>query len=237
MDPRPIRPRWDVAREALPAVARSSRWAPLSVSALLAVVLVALRHDQQAAGPMQTAAILLAGGAGFALDDPATETLAASPTPLLLRRSLRLLVMVPPVMVLWGLLLRWQGTEGSAESVALTILFAGLMGLSLAVAGVAGRTTWLPGRGGLAAPPAILVMVFLSGAIPRRWRPLPLGDVPGGWTQIYIRWAAAAAVGTLVLLMSSSDPAGSVRRRLDRWSRAATASGSGSTANVDQSPP
>jgi hypothetical protein len=156
---------------------------------------------------MQAAAILLAGGAGFTLDDPAAEILAASPAPLSRRRSLRLLVVVPPVTVLWGLLLGWQGTEGREESVALMLLFAGLMGLSLAVSGVAGRTSWMPGRGGIAVPPAIFVLVFLSSAVPRQWRPLPFGDVPGGWTQINIRWAAAAAVGTLVLFMSSRDPA------------------------------
>jgi hypothetical protein len=156
---------------------------------------------------MQAAAILLAGGVAFTLDDPAAEILAASPTPLSRRRSLRLLLVAPPVTLLWALLLTWQGTEGSEETLALTLLLAGLVGLSLAVSGVAGRTSWLPGRGGLVAPPAILVLVFSSGVVPRRWRPLPLGDVPGGWTQIYIRWAAAAAVGALVLLMSSRDPA------------------------------
>lgn len=156
---------------------------------------------------MEAVAILLAGGTGFILDDPAAEILAASPSPLSRRRSLRLLLVVPPLTLLWGILLWSQGSEGIEEVLALALLFAGLVGLSLAAAGVAGRTSWLPGRGGLAAPPAILVLVFLSGAIPRQWRPLPLGDVPGGWTQIYIRWATAAAVGTLALMMSSRDPA------------------------------
>jgi hypothetical protein len=198
-------------------VARSIRWPPLGIAAFLSVAIVAVRHGEHAAGPMQAAAVLLSGGAGFTLDDPAAEILAASPTPLSRRRSMRLLLVVPPVACLWGLLLTWQGTEGSEETFALVLLVAGLMALSLAVSGVAARTSWLPGRGGLAAPPAILVLVFLSSAVPRRWRPLPLGDVPGGWSQIYVRWAAAAAVGMLVLLTSSRDPAArSLLRSLGR---------------------
>jgi hypothetical protein len=220
-----------LTREALRGTARSMRWPPLGVAALLCVVIVGFRHGGPAAGPLQAVAILLAVGAGFILDDPAVEVLAPSPTPLSRRRSLRLLLVVPPVTLLWASLTRWQGTEGIEETLALMLQFAGLVGLSLAVAGLAGRTSWLPGRGGVAAPPALLVLVFLSGSIPRRWRPLPFGDVPGGWAQIHLRWACAAAVATLVLLFSSRDPAaGSLRRTFDRRSgagAAATSSASG----------
>lgn len=218
MNPHPPtrRPR-GITREALPAIARSIRWQPLGVAALLSVSIVALRRGEDTAGPMQAVAILLACGAGFALDDPAAEVLAASPTPLSRRRSLRLLLVLPPLTLLWGLLLSWRKTDGSEETLALMFLFAGLVGVSLAIAGVAGRTSWLPSGGGLAGPPTILFLMFLSSAIPRRWRPLPLGDVPGGWTQIYIRWAAAAVVATLVLVMSSRDPAaGSLWRSFGR---------------------
>jgi hypothetical protein len=197
-----------VTRQALTAVARSIRWLPLGTASLLSVLIVLVRSGEPAAGPMEAVAILLAGGTGFILDDPAAEILAASPTPLSGRRSLRFLLVVPPLTLLWGFLLWWQGSEGIEETLGLGLLFGGLVGLSLAAAGVAGRTSWLPSRGGLAAPPTILVLVFLSDAIPRQWRPLPFGDVPGGWTQIYIRWAAAAAVGALALMMSSRDPAG-----------------------------
>jgi hypothetical protein len=183
---------------------------------------------------MEAVAILLAGGTGFILDDPASEILAASPTPLSRRRSLRFLLVVPPLTLLWALLLWWQGSEGIEETLALVLLFAGLVGLSLAAAGVAGRTSWLPSRGGLAAPPTILVLVFLSGAIPRQWRPLPFGDVPGGWTQIYIRWAAAAAVGTLALMMSARDPAA---RSLLRSSGRRSAPRRASSSVVDENGP
>jgi len=195
-----------VAPEAIPAVARSMPWIPLAAAALVSTLVIAWQHGRAAAVPLQVVAILLSSAAGFALDDPATEILAASPTPLVRRRLLRLLLVVPVVVVAWGLLLSWQGTDGAEETWALMLLFAGLLGLSLGVAGIAGRRS-ARGSGGIAVPPAIFVLVILSSAIPRQWRPLPLGDVPGGWEQIYLRWGTAAILGTVAFLVSSRDPA------------------------------
>ncbi|MDQ4043297.1 MAG: hypothetical protein M3118_05720 [Actinomycetota bacterium] len=195
-----------VAAQLLPPLARSMSWLPLVAAALVGSLVVAWQHGKSAAVPLQFVAILLSSGAGFALDDPAAEILASSPTTLLRRRSLRLLLMVPSVALLWILLMLWQGTEGAEETWALMLLFAGLLGLSLGVAGIAGRRS-ARGSGGIVVPPTILVLVILSSAVPRQWRPLPLGDVPGGWTQIYIRWAAAALLGMVAFLVSSRDPA------------------------------
>jgi hypothetical protein len=44
-----------------------------------------------------------------------------------------------------------------------------------------------------------------------------MGDIPGGWPQIYLRWSLAAVIGVLLFLLSSRDPATlAVRRRLPR---------------------
>jgi hypothetical protein len=45
----------------------------------------------------------------------------------------------------------------------------------------------------------------LSTVLTPRWRPLPLGDIPGGWSPIYLRWTSACVVGLLVFLVSSRD--------------------------------
>lgn len=194
-----------LAAEALPALGRSMLWIPLGTAALISTLVVAWRHGAATAAPLQAVAIMLSSAAGFSLDDPAAEILAASPTPLLRRRLLRLLLVGPPVAVLWALLMWWQGTEGAEETWALMLLFSGLMGLSLGVAGMACRRAG--GLGGIFVPPTIFVLLFLSSAIPGEWRPLPLGDVPGGWGQIYMRWGAAAVLGMVAFLLSSSDPA------------------------------
>ncbi|MDQ4059433.1 MAG: hypothetical protein M3124_09960 [Actinomycetota bacterium] len=195
-----------VAAVAFPALGRSIPWVPLATAALVSTLVVGWRHGHAAAVPLQLVAILLSSAAGFALDDPAAETLAASPTSLLRRRLLRLLLVGPPVAVVWGLLLWWQGTDGAEETWALMLLFAGLLGLSMGVSGIAGRRS-AKGSGGIVVPPAIFVLLILSTVIPREWRPLPLGDVPGGWDQIYLRWGAAAVLGTIAFLTSSRDPA------------------------------
>ena len=155
---------------------------------------------------MQLCAFLLASGAGFAFDDPAAEVLAASPTSLRRRRTDRIALVGLPTIALWGVLLGWHGTASAEESWALIALFAGALGLGLGIAGVASRRS-SPSRGGVAVGPAILVLLILSTTVPPRWRPLPIGDIPGGWSQIITRWSAAALVGVLAVLISSRDRA------------------------------
>jgi hypothetical protein len=186
--------------------ARSLPWIPAVAASVIAASVVVARHGRAAAFPLQVVAIVLASGAGFALDDPAFEVLASSATSLLRRRLGRLLVVLPPAVILWTVLLHWQGTAGSQEMWALIAVFAGLSGLSLGVAGVATRRS--SGRlGGVAVAPTLLVALILSTTLPPRWRPLPLGDVPGGWLHIDASWAGALIVGVLLFLVSSRDPA------------------------------
>ncbi len=201
-----------LARIVLPASARTMPWIPIAAVAAVSTLLVGLRHGQSPATALQAVAIILTSVVGFAFDDPAAEFLAASPSPLLRRRLLRLLPVGPPVVLLWIVLVRWRGTEGAEETLALMLLFVGLFGLSVGVAGVAARRSHGTSAG-IAVPPAIFALLIVSSAIPARWRPLPLGDVPGGWAPIYVRWAAAAVLGTIVFLVSSRDPAA---RRLNR---------------------
>ena len=81
----------------------------------------------------------------------------------------------------------------SEETWALAAMFAGLVGLTLGVAGAAGRRSG--GRGGPVVAPIILFALILSSALPAEWRPMPMGDVPGGWPAIYIRWWSVAVLG------------------------------------------
>jgi hypothetical protein len=154
---------------------------------------------------------LLAAAAGFAFDDPSHETLAASPSSLIRRRLGRLIVVIPPTIIVWATLVS-QGVSGIDETLTLVAMFAGLVGLTLGIAGVAAHRTG--GRGGAVASPVLLLALIISALFPPHWRPLPLGDVPGGWPALQARWSTAAAIGTLVLLASCRDPA---RRRLLRY--------------------
>ena len=186
--------------------ARAIPWLPAVVAVVVGTAVVAVLHDREAGAPLQAVSILLASAAAFALDDPATETLAASPTSLTRRRIARVSLAGPPVVAAWLALVAVQGPESWAEAWALAAMFAGLLGLSLSIAGIAARRS-ARGRGGIVAGPGLFVLVVASATIPRSWRPLPTGDVPGGWPQIYLRWSAAAAIGLVVFLWSSRDPA------------------------------
>jgi hypothetical protein len=193
----------------LALLARTGRaipWLPAFAAGILGVVVVAALHDRDAAAPLQAVSILLASAAGFALDDPAAEILAASPTSLRRRRMVRLALMGPPILLVWLALVAAQGPVSWAEGWVIAAMFAGLVGLSLAIAGVVSRRS-PTGRGGIAVAPGLFILLIVSTLVPTRWRPLPMGDVPGGWTPLYLRWSTAAVIGLLVFLWSSRDPA------------------------------
>lgn len=186
-------------------------WQAPLIAAIVSTVLVLAGVGDANVWPLQVAAVLLAGAAGFALDDPAYELLAASPTSLWRRRAARMAAILTPTILLWGTLAAVLGTESSEETLTLVAMLAGLLGLAFGVSGVAGRRTG--GQGGPFTAPAILMALIASSTMPERWRPLPMGDIPGGWTALQTRWSAAAIVGVVVLLLSSRDAA---TRRLFR---------------------
>ena len=175
-------------------------WHPMIVAAMVGAAVVIAGHARLVMIP----STLLAAAAGFAFDDPSHEILAASPASLIRRRLSRLAIVMPPTIILWATLVS-QGVTGRQETLTLAAMFTGLMGLTLGIAGVAAHRTG--GQGGAVAAPVLLLILVVSAIFPPRWRPLPLGDVPGGWPAIQARWSTAALIGTLVLLVSSRDPA------------------------------
>jgi hypothetical protein len=183
--------------------ARTIPHQPLLIAVALSTILAGASHGRPTVFPLQAGSILLAAGAGFALDDPAFALLAASPTSMLKRRLSRLLIILPPITVTWAGLVMLHQASASDEVWTLLAMFAGLLGLGLGIAGISCRL--MAGRGGAVTAPAMLAAIVVSSVIPPRWRPLPLGDVPGGWTALQTRWTTAAALGTIVFLASSRD--------------------------------
>jgi hypothetical protein len=185
---------------------RATRWAPWLLAATISLLLALLRSDGPVATPFQLSALLLGAGAGFALDDPAAETFAPSPTRLWQRNGVRAgqitLATALAAVVLGSL----AHPSGVGETGALVAMTAGLLGLNLGVAGLAGRhSEWR--YGGLVSSPVVLVLVIASSTLPPAWRPLPTGDIPGGWPAIWTRWTLACLLGLLLLAHSSRDPA------------------------------
>lgn len=208
-----------LTREGVLYPACAQQWLTVVAAVCVSAAVVVVTPADRGVFPLQVAAILLACATATALDDVAHDIVEPVPRTLLRRRLTRLSVVAPVTVTTWLALLAWHGTERAAETVALQCMFAGLVGLCIAVAGVAVRRS-ASGEGSIAATPALIVALLASAAVPPRWRPLPLGDVPGGWLAIDLRWGSAAVIGALVFLASSRDRAGRAVTRRGRGSAA-----------------
>lgn len=181
--------------------AASVAWTPAATAGALSTAMVAVDARTTI---LQAASFLIGTAVAFAVDDPAHSTLAASPRSLLRRRMDRIGGVVVAGAAAWAALVLTFASTTRPELAALVAIFIGLIALGLGIGGVAAREN---GRGGLAAAPGVLALILASSIVPTRWRPLPLGDVPGGFAAIVVRWTSAAVIGGAVFLWSSRDPA------------------------------
>lgn len=191
-------------------------WVPALIATVVSTLVVAIRHDPADVFPLQLSALLLSTAAAFALDDPAFDILSASPTSLRRRRLMRIAVVLAPIALVWTGQVVVRGTVGVEETLTLIAMFAGLLALSFGISGIAGRRS--SGQGGRIAAATVLALIVVSTLIDPRWRPLPFGDVPGGWSALQARWGVATVAGTMLLIASSRDlahPAYGQRRKRD----------------------
>ena len=95
--PAPVVPDW------LVPTARAVPWQPLAavVTCLVGVCLLAVSFDSWPVGVLDVAAAGLAASVVAGLRDPAADLLAAVPTPAVVRRSRRLLLLVPAGLLAW----------------------------------------------------------------------------------------------------------------------------------------
>lgn len=180
--------------------ARAMPWQPQLVAA--GVCLVFVGADLV---PFVMATVLMATATAFGLDDPAHEFTAPAATSLLRRRLRRVALVLAPLGAVWSGLAMWRGADDAGEAWAVVLMFFGLTSLSLGIAAaLAARSN---GHGGQIAAPTVLGLLVASSIMSPRWRPMPLGDIPGGWSQIHLRWSIVALVGVAVFLVASRDPA------------------------------
>lgn len=185
--------------------ARAIRWGPMAGAVAASSVLITTLGRGASTLPLQMTAFLLGAAAAFAVDDPAGESLAASPRSLWSRRVVRLAVIVPLTGIMWFLALLADPPESAGEGLALTATSVGFLGLGLGAAAAGCRVAgWT--QGGTIAGPSLVVGIILSSTLPPVWRPLPTGDVPGGFPAISARWAVAALIGIVTLRLASNDP-------------------------------
>jgi len=186
---------------------RATRVAPILAAAVAGLVIVHLGRPVGWAGTavanLPEAGTLLCFGAAFVLDDPAANVLAASPTTLIFRRSLRAALVIPLLALLWGVLL-WH-VQIPAGAWSLTAAFSGQLVVTLAIAAVAGHL--VPGGlGGLAVGPTLFVLMLAQLLMPEGWRFLPL-NLGRHWVDAGPRALMTTAAAVAVFLAASLDPA------------------------------
>jgi hypothetical protein len=187
--------------------ARATPWLPIGVAASVTTgVIVFARNAHSPAAPLQAVSIILATAAATAVDDPAAEVLGASPTTLRERRLLRVAQVVTPIVSLWAVLVVVQQPQSAAETATLVAMFGGLIGLALGTSALA-NARLTSNHASIVVGPTLLVLLLASTVFPPPQRPLPMGDIPGGWSTIQTRWTIAAVIGASVFLVSSRDRA------------------------------
>lgn len=187
---------------------RAIRWLPLLAGSAVGFGLLFLARHAPTGSPgritqVRIAAGALCLGAAFILDDPASETVASSPTPPLYRRAHRIVLALSVIGALW-LMLLWYG-HAPASPVGLTVELAGMLALTLAAAAIATRIL-REDLGGVAGGPALLFLLACSALLPSRWALFAAVPSDPRWGASHWRWALLLALGTIGLLHQSLDP-------------------------------
>ena len=200
----------------LRSTAHAITWRPMVVGAVVAptILLVPEALTASLTGTHLTtlariAAICVALGAAFLLDDPATRSTPAVPTPRLARNLVRVALAVPAVALWWTLTLGLAKTTGHHAAAAhlpvaaLTLEAATLLAAALALAAIAQRRT-TDGNAGVVAAPAVLLLAAVAWFLPH---PAALIVTPTdpSWTASHYRWTAVLATALGAFLWASHE--------------------------------
>ena len=223
-----------VVRELLGPTWRSSPRRQLHAAGVVALVVAGSTHRlpdpalAELLAPLRMAAVALAVGMAGTLDDPTRPHLDGAPTPLAVRQSLRA-VLAGAARLIWWLAAaavvavhhpaRAAASAGdSLPLFALTLEFAGLAAVGLAVAALTVRRRG--GSGLVLGGGAVLVSAGGLLLLPDGWR-LFVG-LPSGaeaeyraWIAAHWRWSALALTATTVAFWAFRDPARRVRTQGD----------------------
>jgi hypothetical protein len=186
---------------------RSTPTVPTIIGGLIAVGAIiarmTTRHDL--AEIYALALVASTAGLGFALDDPAAETVAVSPTSLARRRIHRVGIAGAITAATWLVIAGVVATSDTQRFPTYDVLIevAALAAIGLATSAIVQRRTQSPG-GPTAALVVLVGPAFLNGVVFRDVRVFP-SLVPG--QDLRERWIWLMLAGAAVLVRSSRDPA------------------------------
>jgi hypothetical protein len=162
------------------------------------VVLSEITGERGAILALQASTVALAGAAATMLDEP-RAALDALPTTRARRRAWTLVAGLPPLALLWIVLLAVAGIgPGGAESAALTVQLVAVTALTLG----------LGARGGdPARAVAEVALAFGVGRVLFGPQLFPAGTEAAHWAGARGWWAGAACLGVALLVAFSRDAA------------------------------
>jgi hypothetical protein len=200
----------------LRSTAHAVSWRPMVVGAALglAILLVPEALTARLTGTHLTtlariAAICVALGAAFLLDDPATRSTPTVPTPRLARNLVRVTLAGPAVALWWTLTLGLAKTTGHHAAAAhlpvaaLTLEAATLLAAAFALAAIAQRRT-TDGNTGVVAAPAVLLLAAVAWFLPYR-AALIVAPTDPHWAASHYRWTAVLAAAIAAFLWASHE--------------------------------
>jgi hypothetical protein len=193
--------------------AKAMPWRPVIWAAVLAIVYV----WKEAPGAyidyrvlvLRVAALLVCMGAAFILDDATEDTISHLPSPLLLRRALRVALLLPLVAATWFLLVYLAGDvaprDGGPMPVGdITLEAATLLATALAAACIGARVT-SDRLGGVAAAPILLAVIAVALFLPGNYKLIiSVGDPR--WANVHDTWRMALTVAVVVFVYVNRSP-------------------------------
>lgn len=193
---------------------RSTPTVPTIIGGLIAVgaIIARMSTGHDLAEMYAFAFVASTAGLGFALDDSAAETVAASPTPLGRRRIQRVSIAGAITAATWLLIAAVVATSDTQRFPTFDVIIEvlALAAIALATSAIVQRRTQAPG-----GPTAALVVVvgpaFLNGVAFRDVRVFP-SLLPG--QDLRERWIWLTIAASAALMSASRDPACPKRFRL-----------------------
>lgn len=199
-----------VFRPVVRPLVRSMAGLPLAVAAAAALAVVALtglRHGSATAQlfALRGAAVILCSAVAFVIDDPADPCLASSPTPLAIRRGMRVAFAGVFFALVWAGATQLAGP--GVPLVGVTLEAAAMLVFTLAVSACVEA-------GGAAGGPALALALLGTFVFQQRWPRwfimLTVARDPVQRTAA-AHWLVVLAVSAGVLAASGRDPAGRAR--------------------------
>lgn len=164
---------------------------------------------------LRLGALLLCMGSVFVLDDATEETIGHVPTPLLLRRALRIALLLPLISTAWAAMLYVAGEVSSREGGPmprgdLTLEAATLLAIAFCAASLAARFT-SDRLGGIAAAPIVLVLFAIGMFLPEAQKMFLGSPSVARWADAH-EWWRALFLFSVAIFVWLNRPTGAHRR-------------------------